>query len=97
MSIKVQNGSGELSCSRSCGRILIGRAADCDLRIGRPDASRNHAEVYSDGESWYLKDLGSCNGTRLNNDDVRRLQPYRVFDGDMFTVAHVALYVHIDD
>ncbi|MBR3327592.1 MAG: FHA domain-containing protein [Atopobiaceae bacterium] len=29
------------------------------------DVSRNHAYIWQDGEHWYLRDLGSTNGTRL--------------------------------
>lgn len=94
--LKVQNGSGQNTCSRSAGRILIGRSRDCDLQLMQPDASRHHAEVYSDGESWYLRDLGSSNGTALNGVQVDRLQPYRVFDGDSISVARAILYVHVD-
>jgi hypothetical protein len=47
-------------------RATVGRAADCDCVLGDPTVSRTHALLrYSDGR-WWLRDLGSSNGTWLN-------------------------------
>jgi hypothetical protein len=51
-------------------RHVIGRAATCDLRLGSPNVSGIHAEIVWSGESWTLQDLGSRNGTFI---DDRRL------------------------
>lgn len=47
-------------------RITIGRSARNDLCIPDPFASRVHAEVRSEGDEYYLQDLGSANGTLYN-------------------------------
>ena len=47
-------------------RAVIGRGADCDLRIDDALVSRRHAEVVRRGDEHILRDLGSRNGTRLN-------------------------------
>jgi serine phosphatase RsbU (regulator of sigma subunit)/pSer/pThr/pTyr-binding forkhead associated (FHA) protein len=47
-------------------RITIGRSARNDLCIPDPFASRVHAEVRSEGDEYFLQDLGSANGTLYN-------------------------------
>jgi pSer/pThr/pTyr-binding forkhead associated (FHA) protein len=47
-------------------RHLIGRGADCDIRIRHPKVSRHHAEVFHIGGQWCIRDLCSLNGTGVN-------------------------------
>lgn len=51
-------------------RVTIGRSARNDLCIPDPFASRVHAEVRSEGDEYYLQDLGSANGTLYNGSVV---------------------------
>ncbi|GAB3357851.1 FHA domain-containing protein [Lysobacter tyrosinilyticus] len=44
-------------------RLRIGRDPGCDLVIEHASVSRNHAELYREGERWRLRDLGSKNGS----------------------------------
>jgi ABC transport system ATP-binding/permease protein len=60
------------------GRLLrIGRASDNDVRLEEPNVSWHHAQVRP-GNPPTLEDLGSRNGTRLDEaliDGARRLTP----------------------
>ncbi len=47
-------------------RTTIGRSARSDICIPDAFASRLHAEVRKEGDSLWLQDLGSANGTRYN-------------------------------
>ncbi|HEY2515071.1 MAG TPA: FHA domain-containing protein, partial [Polyangiaceae bacterium] len=47
------------------GRVTIGRAEDCDLRIDHASVSRHHAEVHVGEDEARIQDLGSSNGTLL--------------------------------
>ncbi|MDB4963585.1 MAG: Response regulator of zinc sigma-54-dependent two-component system [Myxococcales bacterium] len=49
-------------------RILIGQSAACDVRLADPQVSRRHAAIELDGERLRVTDLGSTNGTFV--DDV---------------------------
>lgn len=48
-------------------RCIAGRAPECDLRIDTDSVSRRHAELSRDPFGrWWLKDLKSRNGTKVN-------------------------------
>jgi hypothetical protein len=49
----------------------IGRDGSCELAIDDPLISRRHAEVRLEDGRWWVIDLGSRNGTRL---DARRIE-----------------------
>ena len=65
--------------------LLVGRSAECDVRLADDSVSRRHARlVFRDG-TWVIQDLGSTNGTIVNGQRVGRcrLQPGdRVWLGD---------------
>jgi FHA domain-containing protein len=44
----------------------IGRSRQCDIVLNDPNVSREHAEVRQRGTQWFVRDLGSTNGTALN-------------------------------
>jgi serine phosphatase RsbU (regulator of sigma subunit) len=56
-------------------RTTIGRSARSDLCIPDAFASRLHAEVRQEGDSYWLQDLGSANGTRYNGAQVKSPVP----------------------
>jgi predicted component of type VI protein secretion system len=57
------------------GRLLIGRADDCDVRIDLEGVAPHHAEVRAIGQgAVLLRDLGSATGTRLNGEPVSEAQ-----------------------
>src|SRR5271156_4070908 len=67
------------------GACLIGRSSNCRVVLADAHISRRHTLVQqqNDDEFW-LVDLGSSNGTRLNG---RRLsQPCRLKVGDTFCI-----------
>jgi DNA-binding NtrC family response regulator len=46
--------------------IRLGRNSKNDVVLDDPHASRWHAEVYSDGQRWYVRDRHTTNGTKVN-------------------------------
>jgi diguanylate cyclase (GGDEF)-like protein len=52
--------------------IVLGRGADCDIQVDRDSVSRRHARVFRDGEAWMIEDLGSTNGSYVNDVPVQR-------------------------
>jgi hypothetical protein len=58
--------------------------------------SRAHAEISWDGEHFYVKDLKSMNGTKLDGQELKPLEKRRIKDGAIVTLADVALTAQID-
>ncbi|MEX2587729.1 MAG: FHA domain-containing protein, partial [Actinomycetota bacterium] len=50
--------------------LIIGRASKCQVVIDDSYASQVHARVFKRGDSMYLEDMGSTNGTYLNRRKV---------------------------
>jgi pSer/pThr/pTyr-binding forkhead associated (FHA) protein len=46
--------------------MVIGRGRGADVVIAEPTISRAHAAIGWDGHGFYLQDLGSTNGSRVN-------------------------------
>jgi hypothetical protein len=58
--------------------MTIGRRSDNDISLADLNLSRYHAELRTIGRDWYLSDLGSTNGTRVNGEALsgrRKLRP----------------------
>ena len=45
---------------------IIGRDAQCQIRLQDPDASRRHAAIQPFGREFYIMDMGSTNGILIN-------------------------------
>ena len=44
-------------------KLILGRDPKCDVVVEDEAASRRHAQIYRKNNAWFLKDLGSTNGT----------------------------------
>ena len=69
--------------------LRIGRSPDQDLILDdvRQSVSRVHAVVSPSGLRWYVEDLGSRNGTRLNNTLLRSARQGPLRHGDLIQVG----------
>lgn len=72
-------------------RAVIGRLSSCDICLEDANVSRRHAEVMRVAGDWYVQDLESTNGTRLNGEPVDRA---RLHDGDVIEVGVTQLAYH---
>jgi hypothetical protein len=73
---------------------VVGRAAECDLRLNETDVSRRHAEFrYADGEVELI-DLGSTNGVLVNGQPAARAS---LRDGDRIDVGSTTLIFRRDE
>lgn len=70
-------------------RTTIGRSARSDVCIPDAFASRLHAEVRKEGDSFWLQDLGSANGTRYNGTIVS--MPIPLISGGEIQIGETVL------
>jgi hypothetical protein len=68
---------------------VVGRGAECDLRLDDTFVSQEHARIFAKDGSWYVEDLGSTNGTYL---DQQRVQgPLLVGPGQPIRIGQTVL------
>jgi pSer/pThr/pTyr-binding forkhead associated (FHA) protein len=61
-------------------KFLIGRAKECALRAGSEAISRRHCAIMRARDGWTVKDLGSRNGTHVNDVRIAEETPLKVGD-----------------
>jgi len=71
------------------GEILIGRDPGAEVLVDHPSVSRRHARILLDRGSATLEDLGSKNGTSVDDRTVET--PVSLSDGARIVVGTVAL------
>src|SRR5581483_10959631 len=52
------------------GGLIIGRGAECHVRVDQPLVSRRHAQVMATPDGWAVRDLESMNGTWVNGERI---------------------------
>jgi predicted component of type VI protein secretion system len=74
------------------GRLVVGRAVECDVTLTDPTISRRHAELRNGGDAgaMFVRDLGSRNGTFRNG---KRIDVAELHAGDSVTFGAVTLRV----
>lgn len=73
-SIHIKGGrSGQTLIDRRFSEsFCIGRDESCEVRVEQEDVvSRRHAEVFFDQEAWWVRDLGSTNGSYLDSKRIK--------------------------
>jgi len=76
------------------GRALgIGRASSNEIPVADERASRRHAEVFFQNQDWFVRDLGSRNGTTVDGERIDG--PRLLAPGNQISVASCRMtFVH---
>jgi hypothetical protein len=69
--------------------MTVGRAPECELRLDDTYTSQQHARLFAKNNSWFVEDLGSTNGTFVN--DQRLAAPAMLQPGDKVRVGQTML------
>jgi len=68
--------------------LVFGRGRSADVVIAEPTMSRAHAAIGYDGQNFFVQDLGSTNGTRVNGSREQKI-PLKRGDDIQFGKLHV--------
>lgn len=68
--------------------LIIGRSSSADLQLDVDSVSRNHALVARSNFGWMLRDLGSTNGTLVNDQPIKE---HPLADGDQIRIGRALL------
>ena len=82
-------GGGKPTAAKLRDSAEIGRGDRCAIRLQDTYVSQVHARLYPKDGAWYVEDLGSTNGTLLN--DRRVDAPLAVHAGDVVKVGKTVL------
>jgi pSer/pThr/pTyr-binding forkhead associated (FHA) protein len=82
---------GKVATHRLSGTLQIGRAPSCHIRPEDNYISELHARISERNGSWLVEDLGSTNGTYLNQQKVTA--PTEISPGDRIRVGKTTLEV----
>src|SRR5438309_1060413 len=81
--IRILNGSLEnQEIELTPDPMVVGRSSACNIRIADAGVSSKHAKVWCEDGQYFVMDMGSTNGTFVNEKDVDREQ---LNDGDVIT------------
>lgn len=75
-------------------RIVVGRGSEAQLVILDEQASRAHFAVFHDGHEYLVEDLGSANGTYLNEERLHSIVP--LHHEDVIRAGHTTLRFSAD-
>ena len=66
--------------------VVLGRAFDADIRIDELTISRHHTRVFGTEQGLMVEDMGSGNGTFVNDQPIDSATPLK--DGDLIRLSH---------
>lgn len=80
--------------------FLIGRAPQCDVVLGNATVSREHGKIYFEANQYYFVDLGSTNGSQVNNFTLESFRALRLAVNDTiqmgdFTILIDEINIHL--
>jgi len=64
---------------------VLGRSFDADVRVDDLTVSRHHAKVAASPQGFMIEDMGSGNGTFVNDQEVESATPLK--DGDLIRIS----------
>jgi len=90
----VSGGDGDITEHEiSPDGLVLGRSAACDLQLNDPMVSRRHARIFTEAGSLFVEDLGSNNGTFVDNKRLQAEQKVEIREKQLIMVGDVKLTV----
>ena len=82
----LENSSNTVASLDEVDTLTVGRHPNSDLLLSDPSVSTRHAVVKLREDGWYVQDLNSSNGTRLNGAEIEEAL---LGDGDRVSFGDV--------
>jgi len=76
------------------GELVLGRGDRAEIRLEDPFASARHARIYEQGNILVVEDLGSTNGTYLNEELLETPRP--LHPGDRLRIGDSEFAFEVD-
>lgn len=87
--IRLKSGPGKGKIHQiTTDSLKIGRETTCQIQLLESGVSREHAEIYRVGEMYFVRDLGSRNGTTVNDLNI---EDELLRDGDVVQISNCML------
>ena len=64
--------------------LVVGRSSKCDIQIDQESVSRAHSKIMNQGKTIRIRDLGSTNGTYVNDEQI---EERTLADGDLIKIG----------
>jgi hypothetical protein len=87
--VVIDERGGKMKTMSLDGTLQIGRADACQIKLPDTYVSSFHARIYRQDGGWYVEDLGSTNGTYLNQKRVT--SPAELRAGDRLKIGKTTL------
>ena len=71
---------------------VIGRDATCEITVDDPSTSRHHARFVPTARGYIVEDMGSRNGTFVNNERIE--DEREIKQGDYLRIGKIEFSVH---
>lgn len=84
--LRPRSGGGRSGFPLNRDRTVIGREVSCHVMLNDGSVSREHSAILKVAEGYYLRDLGSSNGTYVNG---QRIQECLLQNGDQVAIGNV--------
>lgn len=94
LSLLRKDGSQQEAFRFTRAEVMLGRERGCDCRLSNKTISGRHARLAYHHGQWWVEDLGSKNGTYLNQERIS--QAVVVTEGDELRCGQVVLQVSIE-
>jgi pSer/pThr/pTyr-binding forkhead associated (FHA) protein/tetratricopeptide (TPR) repeat protein len=96
--LKVEYASGEAEILKLEGDLWVaGRESSAEICLRNTRISRKHFEISRTREGFFVTDLGSSNGTRLNGQRIVEHEPTRLDSGDLLEVLDIQMHFEVRD
>lgn len=95
INLTIINTLDDISATFTTPEVIIGRSLACNFVINDETVSGQHARLTFHHEQWWVEDMGSTNGTFIN--DERVAMPSVVMTGDDLRCGQVTIHLGIEE